>query len=75
MTTTEKRHAYQNFFLKSEAGKEFISKLHEIIDSNHRKGEKDPALARDYSQRASGIREVQEHIQSLTAERRDKAEQ
>ena len=70
MTTDEKRRAYQSFFLKSEAGKGFIEKIHEIIANNHSKGETDGTLSRDHSQRARGNREILEHIQSLTAERK-----
>lgn len=70
MTLDEKRRAYQAFFTKSEAGKEFVQKIHEIIQANHAKAENVPELARDYVQRAKGSREVIEHIQSLTTERK-----
>lgn len=69
MSLNEKRTAYQNFFLKNEAGKDFLTKIYELIDQNHRKAEKHPEQARDYVQRAMGEREIIEHIQSLTAER------
>lgn len=70
MTLEDKRRAYQSFFLKAEAGKEFILKIHEFINTNHQKAEQEPEMARDYVQRAKGSREVIEHIQSLTADRR-----
>jgi hypothetical protein len=70
MTLIEKRSAYQSFFLKNQAGQEFVTKIHEIITANHTKAETDPNLARDYVQRAKGAREVIEHIQSLTAEKK-----
>jgi len=69
MTVTEKRNAYQQFFLKNEAGREFMSRVAGLIASNHDKAEKEPDLARDYVQRAKGNREIIEHIQSLVADR------
>lgn len=69
MTTIEKRRRYQGFFLSDEAGQEFMTQLQAIIADNHTKAENEPALAREYSQRAKGVREVISHIQSLTTER------
>lgn len=55
---------YRNF-LKTEEGKYFTDTLDEIIDNQHAEAERDPALARDYTQRAKGVRLVVEHIQSV----------
>jgi polyhydroxyalkanoate synthesis regulator phasin len=62
------RTAYQNFFIKTEEGKDFIKEILRQIAANHELAEKDPELARDYVQRAKGNREILEHIQSVTAE-------
>lgn len=58
-------NAYRNFFVDSQAGEDFVKKLNQLIDSNHRKGEDEPERARDYMQRAKGIREVVSQINSL----------
>lgn len=70
MNTEQLRNGYQAFFMKHEAGSHFMAKLYEMIDNDHRKAETDPEHARDLVQRAKGIREVIEHITSLTAERK-----
>lgn len=62
------RVAYQNFFLKTDEGKDFIAEITRQIAANHEKSEKDPELSRDYAQRAKGNREILEHIQSVVAE-------
>ena len=59
---------YQNFFVKSEAGKSFIAEVERLIESNHAKSETSPELSRDFAQRAKGNREIIEHIQSVVAE-------
>jgi hypothetical protein len=64
------RDAYRNYFLKSEPGRYFMEQLDKQLDDNHRAAENDPELARDYVQRAKGIREIQVHIESVSAERR-----
>lgn len=69
MTLDEKRRAYQAFFLKNEAGKNFMSHLELLIKQDHEAAETSPENARDFVQRAKGVREVIAHIQSLTAER------
>lgn len=69
MTTIELRRAYQSFFLKNEAGKQFMTSIEKMIESQHAQAENTPELARDYAQRAKGVREVMSHIKSLTAER------
>lgn len=62
--------AYQSFFLKHEAGKYFVSILTELIESQHTKAEDNPVLSRDYTQRAKGIREIINHIDSVSVERK-----
>lgn len=61
---TEIKNQYTNFF-KAKGGEHLIKIVTEIISSNHLKAEADPALARDYVQRAKGAREVLDHIQSV----------
>lgn len=63
------RVAFKTFFKESDPGQHFIKKVLSEIDSQHQKAEKDPELARDYTQRAKGMREVLELIQSTMAER------
>lgn len=60
--------AYQNFFLKTDEGKQFLDEVRRQIAANHESSEKDPLLARDFSQRAKGNREILEHIQSVTTD-------
>lgn len=62
--------AYRGFFLKSEAGKYFISELSRLIDDEHRSAEKNPELSRDHVQRAKGMRNLEEHIQSVTIKKK-----
>lgn len=59
---------YQNFFLKTEEGKAFLSELDRLITSLHAKAENTADEARDFTQQAKGVRQVIEHIQSVTAE-------
>jgi hypothetical protein len=56
---------YQSFFAKNDAGKYFMEQLTNQIAEDHRKAENDPALARDYVQRAKGARQVIDHINSV----------
>lgn len=63
---------YQNFFLKSEEGKYFMSELNRLIESSHEKAESNADSARDYTQQAKGVRQVIEHIQAATAELKDR---
>lgn len=60
--------AYQQFF-ESPAGLEFVKTLTDIIDNQHQKAENEPERASAYTQRAKGIREALQVIQSVTAER------
>lgn len=68
MNLEKKRSAYREFFLKSEAGAEFMADLERLIATNHEKAEHDPTLSRDYVQRAAGAREVITHIKTVTTE-------
>lgn len=68
MNLERKRSAYREFFQKSEGGQSFVAELERLIVSNHEKAEQDPALSRDYVQRAAGIREILTHIKSVTTE-------
>lgn len=69
MNPDELRKGYQNFFVKTEAGEYFLTKLQDVIVDNHDHAEKNPELARDFVQRAKGAREVLDHINSVMAER------
>lgn len=62
------RVPYQNFFLKTEEGKEFLKELDRLIGDCHQKAEKNAEGARDYTQQARGVRLVIEHIQTVVAE-------
>jgi len=55
---------YANF-LKTEEGQYFVKALDSMIDDQHEQAERDPLLARDFTQQARGIRLVVEHIQSV----------
>ena len=59
---------YQNFFLKTDEGKAFVAELDRLINDAHQKAEKDADKSRDYTQQAKGVRQVIEHIQSVTAD-------
>lgn len=65
MDSKELGRAYEGFFAKHEAGKHFIEAIEAIITSNHEKAENDPDKSRDYVQRARGVRDVIEHINSV----------
>jgi len=65
MKLEQLKSGYGQFFLKSEEGKYFMAKLTELIDSAHEGAEKDPTFARDLTQKARGVREVQNHIKSV----------
>lgn len=58
-------NAYRDFFMHSPDGAHFVAKLNQLIDSNHKKGEDEPERARDYMQRAKGIREVLDQVNVL----------
>lgn len=61
---------YQNFFLKSNAGKEFMQTLETMKDSELTSAKKHPELSRDHIQRLTGIDSVLDHIKSVTFERK-----
>jgi hypothetical protein len=61
--------AYNNFFIKSDAGKEFLKFLAEQIDLLHRNAEAKPELSRDFAQRAAGLRMVEEHLTSVLTQK------
>jgi uncharacterized membrane protein YdfJ with MMPL/SSD domain len=65
MKLEQLQSAYTQFFLKSAEGKYFMAQLTMLIDSAHEKAEKDPTFARDLTQEARGVREVQNHIKSV----------
>lgn len=53
-------------FFESPAGQHFLTKISALVDSNHQKAEETPELARDYVQRAKGIKEVKALVTTLT---------
>lgn len=63
-------HDYQNFFLKSEAGQEFLTFIAERISHFHREAENEADSARDNVQRAKGLREVEDHVKAVCLERK-----
>lgn len=63
----ELKSAYEAFFIKHEAGKHFMETVLQIIADEHTKAEDNPELARDYVQRAKGVKEVIAHINSVMA--------
>lgn len=67
---SEFTHDYQNFFLKSNAGKEFMQTLETMRDTELTYAKKNPELARDHIQNLKGIDSVLEHINSVTFERK-----
>jgi hypothetical protein len=54
-----------NSFFRAKGGEHFMKIMTEIIASNHIKAEENPENARDYVQRAKGVREVVDHVQSV----------
>lgn len=60
--------AYEQFFVKSEAGGHFMAELNRLLDSNHTDAENTPELSRDFVQRAKGVREIVQHIESVMTE-------
>lgn len=68
------RSDYRAFFLESAAGQHFMKHLPYLIDLQHEAAEKNPELARDYTQRAKGIREVVNHISSVTVKPKSRKE-
>lgn len=64
MTGAELTKAFERFFSADE-GKEFLDKLGTLIIAQHREAENDPDYARDFTQRAKGIRLVVDYISSV----------
>lgn len=69
------RDGYRTFFLKTAEGQAFMSTLEQFIEQLHQLAEKDPDKARDQVQQARGVRQVIEHIQSVTAQTRKSKDQ
>lgn len=65
MKHEDQARAYAGFFQKHEAGKLFVQQLAELLQSAHVNAENDPDHARDYAQRAKGVRLVVAHIDSV----------
>jgi hypothetical protein len=59
---------YRTFFFETVEGQHFMTKLEDMIKSRHEDAEKKPDYARDFTQRALGIRDVKNMISSLTAD-------
>jgi hypothetical protein len=59
---------YHDFFIESDEGKAYIRVLNKLIDQNHRKAEQSPELARDFTQRAKGIREALDQATSMATD-------
>lgn len=59
---------YRDFFVDSQAGSDLLKSIQKLITVEHTKAENEPDLARDHVQRAKGIREVINLINSKTAQ-------
>lgn len=59
------KHAYANFFQKTEAGQYYMAELNRQIEDCHREAENKPELSRDHVQRAKGVRLGIDHINSV----------
>lgn len=68
MKPDELRNAYITFFVKSEAGKNYVTELQRLIASDHNTAENKPESARDHTQRAKGTRQALDHIASVLSE-------
>lgn len=67
MSELAKQH---RIYFESDAGKELLQSLQVQITAMHQKAENSPELARDFAQRAKGIREALDIISSMIAERK-----
>jgi hypothetical protein len=67
MDSKEIQIKYRDFFKDSQAGEHFTNSLAYLIEQNHHKAENEPDNARDYTQRAKGVREVLDVINSYSA--------
>lgn len=68
MNRDELAKEYKAFFTESPAGQYFMQCIESLIDAAHKNAEKDPTLARDYTQHARGVRQVKEHIIGIGTE-------
>lgn len=59
---------YRNFFVESPEGQQYVRILKKLITSNHQKAEQSPELARDFAQRAKGLREALDMTTSLSSD-------
>jgi hypothetical protein len=59
---------YHEFFIESPEGVQYIRTLDEMISQQHEKAEKSPESARDFTQRAKGIREALDQARSMSTE-------
>lgn len=57
-------------FFTSPAGEDFMQHLQNLIKDFHVKAEDEPDRGRDYLQQSKGVREVLNHITTVTAERK-----
>jgi hypothetical protein len=68
MSHEELVKAYKTFFAESPAGQHFMKSLDRLIAYAHESAESNPDRARDYTQHAKGVRNVKDHIASLSIE-------
>lgn len=59
---------YHDFFINSEEGIAYVRILKKMISQQHEKAEKSPELARDFTQRAKGIREALNQALTMSTE-------
>lgn len=59
---------FSEFFIESPEGIQYLRILKKLITQQHEKAERNPELARDYAQRAKGIREALDMANSLSTE-------
>jgi hypothetical protein len=59
---------YHEFFVESPEGIAYIRVLKRLIGQQHERAEKSPELARDFTQRAKGIREAMDQALSMSTE-------
>lgn len=65
MTSDQLAKAYEQFFVKSEAGGHFMAEVNRLLNNNHTEAENKPELSRDFVQRAKGVRDVTNHISDV----------
>lgn len=67
-TQTTPTQRYVEFFVNSAEGQAYVKRLKSLIDFQHTQAESDIDHARDFTQRAAGIREALKLIDRLTVE-------